>query len=148
MQLVHSSQFEFEPKLIKSVRFVLISTEDAGGPIGQKIGLQGGIFEQFHDLFAGLEALIDDPAGYALAVLDCDCYGGINEGLKAHALLGGVSRRVPAILVSAECSSQSFPEEKEKPILLRGPLSSVSFRVGFEHALRERMIYNSMAMRA
>jgi hypothetical protein len=38
---------------------------------------------------------------------------------------------------------QVFPEDRSAPILLRAPLSAVSLRVGFEHALRERRLWRA-----
>jgi len=43
------------------------------------------------------------------------------------------------ILVSRDCPNQVFPAERRAPIVLRAPLSAVSLRVGFEHALRDRL---------
>ena len=91
------------------------------------------------DLFVGLEAAIEDPADYGLFVIDCDAIGGLDAGRRAFAMLADVARRLPVILISKECQQQAFPEDRYAPIVLRSPLSAVSMRVGFEHALRERL---------
>jgi hypothetical protein len=55
-------------------------------------------------------------------------------------MLGEVARRLPVILVSRECQQQQFPEDRGDAVVLRAPLSAVSLRVGFEHALRDRLL--------
>jgi len=41
-----------------------------------------------------------DPAGYALFVIDCDSFGGLELGRKAVAMMAEAAGRVPVILVS------------------------------------------------
>ena len=103
----------------------------------------GGRVETQEELFAALEALIDDPSGYGLFVMDCDAFGGLSAGRKAFTLLRGAHAQLPVILISRECVTQSFPEDRSEPILLRSPLSAVSMRVGFEHALRDRLLWRA-----
>ena len=53
----------------------------------------------------------------------------------------GAFPRLPVIIVGAHQGEQSFPEDIERPVRLRAPVSAVSLRVGFEHALRGRMLW-------
>ncbi len=47
------------------------------------------------------------------------------------------------ILISRDCAAQVFPDDPLDAVQLRAPLSAVSLRVGFEHALRERMFWRA-----
>lgn len=104
----------------------------------------GGLVEEQHELFAAMSALLDDPAGYGMLMMDCDVFGGLKAGRRALSLLRGSGLRIPAILLSSEVKGgQTFPEDRMEPILLRAPVSAVSLRVGFEHALRERLVWRA-----
>ncbi|MEH7830051.1 hypothetical protein [Gemmobacter denitrificans] len=115
----------------------------AAEAVSMRIAGFGGLPEAQGEMFAALETLIDDPAGYGLFVMDCETFGGLDAGRRAFAILRAAGCQVPVILVSTECSTQSFPDDRSAPILLRSPLSAVSMRVGFEHALRERMMWQA-----
>ena len=127
------------------IRVLLLSGEGETGLTSRRLASLGGQVEVEEELFAALSALIDDPAGYALFVLDCDGanVGGLEAGRRAVQMLGDVSQRVPVILVSRECGEQRFPNDRTAPTVLRAPLSSVSLRVGFEHALHDRLAYRA-----
>lgn len=123
---------------------VLLLTADPGGPdghIGRRIAALGGAVDCEQETFAALSAMIDDPRGYGLFVMDCDGFGGLEAGLRAVGLLRRVTARIPAILVCGGCRVQMFPQERAEPILLRAPLTAVALRVGFEHALRDRILW-------
>jgi hypothetical protein len=87
--------------------------------------------------------MIDDPMGYGLFVMDCDALGGVEAGMRAAATLAAVQSRVPVILISREFSAQVFPQDRDAPVCLRAPMSAVSLRVGFEHALRDRLMWRA-----
>ena len=127
------------------IRVLLLSGEGETGLTSRRLASLGGQVEVEEELFAALSALIDDPTGYALFVLDCDGpnVGGLEAGRRAVQMLGDVSQRVPVILVSHECGEQRFPNDRTAPTVLRAPLSSVSLRVGFEHALHDRLAYRA-----
>lgn len=119
------------------IRVMLISGQ-AGDALQRKLAGLGSKVEWTSELFVGLEAVIDDPAGYGLCIIDCASIGGLEAGRRAHALLVDVARRVPVILLAEDCPQQEFPEERGSAVVLRAPVSSISLRVGFEHALRDR----------
>jgi hypothetical protein len=87
--------------------------------------------------------MIDDPTGWGVFVMDCDAFGGLEAGRRAHAMLGQVVERIPAILISSDCVQQLFPEGRVAPVELRGPASAVAIRVGMEHALRGRLAWQT-----
>lgn len=139
MQLVRSFEQSHAAQVGFGIRVLLVTTEALENPVRHKLAGLGSLVELTDDLFLGLEAAIEDPAGYGLFVIDCDAIGGIDAGRRAFAMLGEVGRRLPVILISRECQGQQFPEDRSSPVLLRAPLSAVSLRVGFEHALRDRL---------
>jgi hypothetical protein len=122
---------------------VLLLTGKADNPLSERIGGLGGTVEVETETYAALSALIDDPMGYGLFVMDCDDLGGPDEGKRASVTLAAVQSRVPVILISKGHASQVFPQEKAEPVCLRAPISTVSLRVGFEHALRDRLIWRA-----
>lgn len=128
------------------VRVLLLADPGANRTeeITRRVAGFGGLVEEQHELFAAMAALLDDPSGYGMVMMDCDFFGGLETGQRALSLLRGSGLRLPAILLSSEVKGgQSFPEDRLEPILLRAPVSAVSLRVGFEHALRERMIWRA-----
>lgn len=139
MQLIRSFEQDNAALVGFGIRVLLLTNETGEGPITRRLAGLGGRVEQTDELFAGLEAAIEDTGGYGLFVIDCDAMGGLEQGRKAFSMLGEVARRLPVILISKECGQQTFPEERNAPTMLRAPLSAVSLRVGFEHALRERL---------
>ena len=95
------------------------------------------------ELYTALAAMMDDPLGYGLFVMDTDAFGGMAAGMRAMAMLRAANVRIPVILAGQDCEAQVFPEERSAPILLKSPVSMVSLRVGFEHALHDRVIWRA-----
>ena len=139
MQLVRSFDQSHAAQVGFGIR-VLLVTADLQSPVRQKLAGLGSLVELTADLFQGLESAIDDPADYGLFVIDCDSIGGLAAGRRAFSMLGEVARRLPVILISGDCQQQQFPEDRSSAVVLRAPLSAVSLRVGFEHALRDRLL--------
>ncbi|MGA0540136.1 hypothetical protein [Neotabrizicola sp. VNH66] len=122
---------------------ILALTASASDPVINRLAALGGPVEVETELYAALAALIDDPSGYGLFVMQCDDLGGAETGRLAMQTLAAVGSRVPVILISAEHRLQDFPFSRDEPVCLRAPLSAVSLRVGFEHALRGRLMWNA-----
>ena len=132
-----------EPVLVGSgVRVLLLSSDADGGPIANLLAGMGCQVDVVDELFYAMSEVIDDPAGHALFVVDCDSVGvgGLAEAQRAVQMLGVAQTRVPVILVSRECCQQRFPDERMHPTVLRAPVSAVSLKMGFEHALRDRLM--------
>lgn len=125
------------------VRVLLLSSETAGGALARRLGSLGGQVDTIGEMFTALSEVLDDPQGYGLVVIDCDSanVGGLEGGHRAMRIMAEVAGRVPVILISKDCAEQIFPEDRLMPTQLRAPLTSVSLRVGFEHALRDRLAY-------
>ena len=143
MQVIRSLEQTPSSPVGYGIRVLLCSTEGQAGPLARKLASLGGQVDLFDEVFTSLSEVIADPMGYALLVIDCDSasIGGLEAGQRAVMMLGETASRVPVILVSQDCSQQHFPEDRLSPTQLRAPLSSVSLRVGIEHALRERLAY-------
>lgn len=120
---------------------ILVLARAADDPLISRISALGGPVEAETELYAALSALIDDPSGYGLFVMDADAHGGCEVAAQAVRTLSAVASRVPVIIVSRQHERQVFPQDRNAPVCLRAPLSSISLRVGFEHALRDRLIW-------
>jgi hypothetical protein len=144
MQVIRSLEQHSASPVGLGIRVILVSQSLNSSPLPHRLAGLGGKVEMADDLFVGLEAVIEDPAGYGLCVIDCDAFGGLAAGRRAHELLTDVARRVPVILLSKDCAAQEFPEERGEAVVLRAPTSGISLRVGFEHALRDRLAMRLM----
>ena len=138
MQLIHAfPQPEFRAGA--GVRVLLLSGQPA--PLSLRLEALGARVETSPELYTALSEIMDDPSGAGLFVVDCDTIGceGPEAVRRALGVLAETRRSLPVILISAHIRQQSFPEERGQPVLLRAPLSAVSLKVGFEHALRDRI---------
>ena len=124
------------------VRVLMLADGVDRGAKERLVGL-GGKVDTETELYTALAAMMDDPLGYGLFVMDTDAFGGIEAGLRAFQMLRAADVRIPVILVGRDCGRQVFPEERSAPILLQAPVSMVSMRVGFEHALHDRIIWRA-----
>ena len=123
------------------VRTLMISDCGEGNPLWHKLAKLGCNIEVAEDIYSALDRVVDGVEQFELIVIDCDTSGGLSLGQRAHALLRSSGRCLPLILVSSETAEQSFPSSRYEPTLLRAPSSAISLRVGFEHALQERLLY-------
>ncbi len=121
------------------VSALLVSSKDAGNLQGRLAAL-GCAVDRLDELYLALESVLDGPVGYDLIVIDCDGLGGLSAGQRAKNLLRIAGRCPPVILVSRECGTQVFPNNRFEPVILRAPCSALSLRVGFEHAMQDRIV--------
>ena len=145
MQIIRSFDRSDSTVVTRGVRVLLLSAQSASPLLAQRLSALGGRVDTVDELFAAMADVIDDPAGYGLLVIDCDSpnVGGLAAAQRAVQMLGELVLRVPVILVSVECHTQTFPADRAAPTVLRAPLTAVSLKVGFEHALRERLMYKA-----
>ncbi len=140
MQLIHAFP---APGLLAGagVRALLLSGEGENGPLAHRLTALGARVELQGELYAALSDLLDDPQGAGLFVVDCDTTHaeGIAGVRRAIHVLAETGRHIPVILISGQIVRQSFPEDRHAPVELRAPLSAVSLKVGYEHALRDRI---------
>ena len=145
MQIIRTIRRDEAARVGWGVRVLLLSSEGDQGSIARRLASQGCKVDVSDELFAAMSEVIDDPTGYALFVVDCDCdgVGGMDAALRAVQMMGDPVARVPVLLVSRDCREQRFPAERSQPTVLRAPLSAVSLKVGFEHALRHRLMFQA-----
>jgi hypothetical protein len=142
MQIFRPTDY-FPAMLVGRGLRIMLAGNSEGSKIAEQLGRLGGAVEAETEGFAALGAVMDDPQGYGLLVIDSDGLGGAEEGQRICGLLKGAFPRLPVIVLSSNCPEQSFPEDIEQPVRLRAPVSSVSLRVGFEHALRVRILWDA-----
>lgn len=111
--------------------------------IATRLAGLGGIVEVENDAFNALETLIADSTGFGLFVIECDSFGGLEAGRNLVSMLHKGAVSIPVILASSDCSEQEFPTESLAPVVLRAPVSAVALRVGFEHAMRDRLVFQA-----
>lgn len=141
MQMIRQPMHDAVP-VAWGVRALLVAADGAEAAI-QRIAELGGTVERADELFTGLDAAIDDPSGYGLFVMLCDGIGGLAAGQRAFALLRAAGCRMPVILASSDCEAQMFPDDHDAPVTLRAPFSQLALRLGFEHALRDRLLWRA-----
>ena len=138
MQLIHTFP---HPGLLtgSGIRVLLLSAEAL--PIARRLEVLGAEVEVRDELYTALSEILDDPQGAGLFVVDCDTIQaeGVEGARKALRILSETRRHIPVILISRDFQHQSFPEDRFQPVELRAPVSAVSLKVGFEHALRDRL---------
>jgi hypothetical protein len=138
MQLIHSFP---DPGLLvgAGIRVLLLSGQPQ--PLALRLEALGARVETRDELYAALSDILDDPLDVGLFVVDCDTIGAESAETVRRALhvISQTGRHIPMILISREFTRQSFPEDRIQPVELRAPLSAVSLKVGFEHALRDRL---------
>jgi hypothetical protein len=138
MQLIHA--FPHPGLLVGSgVRVLLLSGQPE--PIARRLEALGARVETRDELYTALSDILDDPQGLGLFVVDCDTIGmeGAQTVRRALHVISETRRAIPMILISRDFPRQSFPEDRFDPVQLRAPLSAVSLKVGYEHALRDRV---------
>lgn len=141
MQVLRAIDTETAALVGWGIRVMVLSPDGGESRAVERIAGLGGRVEAESDFYTAIETLNDDGIGFGLFVMECDGFGGLEAGYRAVAMMGRAVERMPVILVSSEVGVQTFPEQTQLPVLLRAPLSAVALRVGFEHALRERLIY-------
>lgn len=139
MQIVRHFDADFATQVGFGLRILQIGALESGQPIATLLQRLGGRMQHMAELYAGMEEIINDPADYGLCVIDCDTVGGLDEGRRAAILLCESMATIPVILVSSECRTQEFPAMRNRPVVLRSPVSTISMRVGFEHAMRDKI---------
>ncbi len=139
MHLIRSFEPENAALVGWGVRVMLVTRDGRDGLVSRRLAGIGGQVESLPDLGTALSLIADDPFGYSLVVIECDAFGGVADVRRRVAMQDESALRVPVILVSRDCPVQVFPADRGAPVMLRAPLSAVSLRVGFEHALRDRL---------
>jgi hypothetical protein len=120
------------------VRVMLLSA-DPEGVTAERLASYGSGVDTETEFYAALSAIIDDPLGYDLFVMDCDGFGGIEAAERAISTLIAADARMRVMLVSREFDTPAYPMGLRSAVSLPSPVSEASFRRGYEHVLRDRM---------
>ncbi len=141
MQFFRQDDLEVSAVVGWGVRVMLLAAGE--GRIATRLAGLGSVVEAESDSFAALDLLTMDATGYGLFVIDCDHVGGVGAARNLISLMHKGDVSLPVILVSSDCETQEFPSDYNAPVVLRAPLSAVAARVGFEHAMRDRLVFKA-----
>lgn len=123
MQVFRSFEQDDVAMVGRAVRVLLVSSEGETGVMARRLASLGARVDVIDEIYAAISDLLDDPAGYGLLVVDCDSanVGGLEACQRAVQMLGGSVQRAPTVLISRECMTQSFPQDRAVPVVLRAP---------------------------
>ena len=88
MQVTHDFDQTAALPVGYGVRVLFLSAQ-TDGPLQARIAGLGGAVEVETEIYAALAAVIDDPMGYGLFVMDCDGLGGGEAGAARGGDAGG-----------------------------------------------------------
>jgi hypothetical protein len=117
---------------------VMLLTDVAEGRTGQRLAALGSVIDVADDLDDAVSTILDDPFGYDLFVMDCDGFGGIAGAEQAISTLIAGAAKMRVMLVSREFDVPAYPLGRRTAVCLPEDVSDTSFRIGFDHVLRDR----------
>ncbi len=117
---------------------VLLLTGQADGATGQRLASYGSLVDTHDDLDDAVGAVLGDRFGYDLFVMDCDGFGGITGAERAISALISGEAKMRVMLVSREFDIPVYPLGRRTAVCLPEDVSDASFRIGFDHVLRDR----------
>lgn len=117
---------------------VMLLTDDAESRTAKRLATFGSVVDVADDLEAAVAAILDDPFGYDLFVMDCDGFGGVLGAEQAISSLIAGEAKMRVILVSREFDVPAYPLGRRTAVCLPDDVSDTSFRIGFDHVLRDR----------
>ena len=117
---------------------VLLLTGHADGATGQRLASYGSLVDTHDDLDDAVGAVLNDRFGYDLFVMDCDGFGGITGAERAISALISGEAKMRVMLVSREFDIPVYPLGRRTAVCLPDDVSEASFRIGFDHVLRDR----------
>lgn len=117
---------------------VMLLTDRAEGLTARRLAQFGSVIDAVDDLEDAVTAILEDPMGYDLFVMDCDGFGGIAGAEQAISTLIAGDARMRVMLVSREFDVPAYPLGRRTAVCLPEDVSDASFRIGFDHVLRDR----------
>ncbi len=117
---------------------VMLLTDQAEGLTARRLAQFGSVIDTVDDLEDAVTAILDDPLGYDLFVMDCDGFGGIAGAEQAISTLIAGDAKMRVMLVSREFDVPAYPLGRRTAVCLPDDVSEASFRIGFDHVLRDR----------
>lgn len=120
------------------VRVMLLAPE-AQCATARRLTEFGGLVEVENEFYAAMSAMIDDPMGYDLFVMECDAFGGMPAAEKAISTLIAADAKMRVMLISSDFDIPAYPLGRRTAVCLPNPASEASLRIGFDHVLRDRV---------
>jgi hypothetical protein len=117
---------------------VMLLTDRSDGPTEQRLANYGSLIDTTDDLKDAVAAILGDRFGYDLFVMDCDGFGGIAGAERAISALIAGDAKMRVMLVSQEFDVPAYPLGRRTAVCLPDDVSDASFRIGFDHVLRDR----------
>ena len=142
MQFFRQEQVEISAILGWRIRVLVLTAPDPAeeSKVAVRIAELGGAVDVEYEAFSALDTLIMDRTGYGLFVIECDAVGGLLVGRNLVSLLHKGGGSLPILLIASDCTEGEFPVDSQLPVVLRAPASPMSLRMGFEHAMRNRLV--------
>jgi hypothetical protein len=123
---------------------VMLLTGRPDGESAQRLVGYGGLVDISSTLPTALAAILDDPLGYDLFVMDCDAFGGITGAEQAISTLIAAAARMRVMLISREFDVPTYPLGRRTAVCLPDTVGNEGFRLGFDHVLRDRVAMTLM----
>lgn len=117
---------------------VMLLTDHAESRTGQRLADFGSMVDMAHGLQDAVTAVLGDRFGYDLFVMDCDGFGGITGAEQAISALIAGDAKMRVMLISREFDVAVYPLGRRTAVCLPEDVSDASFRIGFDHVLRDR----------
>lgn len=117
---------------------VILLTDQPEGITGRRLQAYGSLVDAVEDLEDAVAAVLEDPLGYDLFVMDCDGFGGIPAAELAISSLISGGARMRIMLISCEFVVPAYPLGRRTAVCLPEDVEEESFRIGFDHVLRDR----------
>lgn len=119
------------------VRVMLLS-DHSDSRTARRLADFGSMVDLSDDLDEAVAAILEDPFGYDLFVMDCDGFGGVAGAERAIAALIAGDAKMRVMLISGEFDVPAYPLGRRTAVCLPEDVSDASFRIGFDHVLRDR----------
>ncbi|WP_137111539.1 hypothetical protein [Rhodobacter sp. SY28-1] len=117
---------------------VMVLTDQGDGRTCQRLVEYGSLVDATDDLHDAVATILRDRVGYDLFVMDCDAFGGIAGAEQAISALIAGDAKMRVMLVSREFDVPAYPLGRRTAVCLPEDVSDASFRIGFDHVLRDR----------
>lgn len=119
------------------VRVMLLS-DTSDSLTARRLADYGSVVDMADDLDEAVAAILEDRFGYDLFVMECDGFGGIAGAERAISALIAGDAKMRVMLVSREFDVPAYPLGRRTAVCLPEDVSEASFRIGFDHVLRDR----------
>jgi hypothetical protein len=118
----------------------MLLSDQTDGRTAQRLADYGSVLDLSEDLDEAIAGILEDPFGYDLFVMECDGFGGIAGAEQAISTLIAGAAKMRVMLVSREFDVPAYPLGRRTAVCLPEDVSDASFRIGFDHVLRDRAV--------